>query len=96
MPTYDFVNTQTGESFTQMMRIAEKEQFLEANPHIQQQIGAPATISGGNFQRKMDGGWKENMRILHLQKKWVEDPLPNPRFHKQQRNMVLEKEDTTI
>ena len=61
MPTYDFVNTQTGESFTQMMRIAEKEQFLEANPHIQQQIGAPATISGGNFQKKMDSGWKENM-----------------------------------
>lgn len=61
MPTYDFINTQTGESFTRMMRIAEKEQFLESNPHVQQQIGATATISGGNFQRKMDGGWKENM-----------------------------------
>ena len=43
MPTYTFLNTDSGETFTTIMSIAEREEYLKSNPHIQQQlISAPA------------------------------------------------------
>ena len=36
MPTYDFRDTNTQEEFTKLMSIAAKEEYLAANPHIQQ------------------------------------------------------------
>ena len=46
MPTYDFVNTETGEEFEQFMSISAREEFLKTNPHIQQVLGATSTVSG--------------------------------------------------
>ena len=43
MPTYDFVNTETGEEFEQFMSISAREEFLKTNPHIQQVLGATST-----------------------------------------------------
>ena len=31
MPTYDFLNEKTGETFTEVMSIAEKEEYLKKN-----------------------------------------------------------------
>ena len=36
MPTYDFVNTETGEEFEEFMSISAREQYLKDNPKIQQ------------------------------------------------------------
>jgi hypothetical protein len=36
MPTYDFRDTNTSEEFSKLMSIAAKEEYLAANPHIQQ------------------------------------------------------------
>jgi len=36
MPTYDFRDTNTQEEFSKLMSIAAKEEYLAANPHIQQ------------------------------------------------------------
>jgi len=58
MPTYDFMNIETGEQFTEVMTMSEREAFLAKNPHIQQQITRMNMISG---MPKNDDGWKENL-----------------------------------
>ena len=61
MPLYDFLNEETGETESVMMKISELDEFKTNNPHLKQQIlGAPSTVSGaGGF--KNDEGWKENL-----------------------------------
>ena len=46
MPLYDFQDTETGEVFELNLRIAEKDDFLKANPNLKQVIGAPNIVSG--------------------------------------------------
>lgn len=61
MPTYEFINTETGEHFEQFMGISAKEEYLKENPHIQQTMTqAPAMVSGvgGGGDKKL-GGFKE-------------------------------------
>ena len=59
MPTYDFLNTETGEEFEQFMSIAAREQYLKDNPHIQQMLGATSTVSGVSITGKVPDGFKE-------------------------------------
>ena len=61
MPTYEFLNTETGESFEIMMKISEKESFLNENPHIQSIITAPNIVSGvsTSTQNRVPDGFKE-------------------------------------
>ena len=59
MPTYDFYNTETGEEFSALMKISEREEYLKENPHIQQVIGATATVSGVSITGKIPDGFKE-------------------------------------
>jgi hypothetical protein len=44
MPTYNFLDTDSGEEFEKFMRISEREEFLEANPKIQPVLTAPAIV----------------------------------------------------
>lgn len=59
MPTYDFLNTETGEVEERFMSLAQREQFLKENPHMQQMIGATATVSGVSIVGKVPDGFKE-------------------------------------
>ena len=59
MPTYDFVNNETGEEFEEFMSIAAREQYLKDNPHIQQLLGATATVGGVSITGKIPDGFKE-------------------------------------
>lgn len=62
MPLYDFIDTTTGNQFSQFMKIAEKESFLEENPHVQSLIlAAPSLARGSTTGFKNDNGWKENL-----------------------------------
>lgn len=38
MPTYSFIDTESGKEFTDFMSMSEKENFLKENPHIKQTI----------------------------------------------------------
>ena len=60
MPLYEYKNKETGEVITKMLKIAEREQFLEDNPHLEPIISAPtiATEVGGTLKKAGDG-WKE-------------------------------------
>ena len=59
LPTYDFVNTETGEEFEAFMSIAAREQYLKDNPNIQQILGATSTVSGVSITGKVPDGFKE-------------------------------------
>ena len=62
MPTYNFLDTETGDEFESFMKISEREEFLKENPHIQPVLTAPAIVSGVNSARESDrklGGFKE-------------------------------------
>lgn len=61
MPTYNFLNTDTGEEFESFMKISEREEYLIANPHIQPVMTAPAIVSGvsTSTQNRVPDGFKE-------------------------------------
>ncbi len=59
MPTYDFLNTETGEEFEAFMSMSAREQYLKDNPHIQQMLGATSTVSGVSITGKIPDGFKE-------------------------------------
>jgi hypothetical protein len=67
MPTYSFKNNDTGEIFDKFMRIAERDEYLKQNPHLESIItGAPA-FTGDHIDgvRKYDTGFKEVLQRIH-------------------------------
>lgn len=64
MPTYTFIDTNTGEKFDKFLKIADREQFLIDNPHIQSVITAPA-ITGDHVSIKKDTGFKEVLQKIN-------------------------------
>jgi hypothetical protein len=61
MPTYSFLNTETGENFDSFMSIAAREDYLNENKHIQTLVTAPAIVSGvsTSMQNRVPDGFKE-------------------------------------
>ena len=60
MPTYRFLNKQTGEEFDDFLSISAKEELLEKNSHIQQVLttfGISSMV--GDIHSKTDDTWKE-------------------------------------
>ena len=61
MPTYSFLNKDTGEQFDKFLRFSEREEFLKTNTNIQPVITAPAILSGVSTskQNRVPDGFKE-------------------------------------
>lgn len=59
MPTYNFLDTETGEEFEALMKMSERDVFLKENPHIQPVIMAPAIVGGVSIKDKVPAGFKE-------------------------------------
>ena len=60
MPMYTFENTDTGEQFDMLMKIADKEKYLKKNINIKQVITAPNLNFGGVGDRtKPPSGFKD-------------------------------------
>ena len=67
MPTYDFINTHTGEEWTEMMSIADMESLLEGNPEIKQAWNSAQSLAGDHIMGagpKVDGGFTERMEQI--------------------------------
>lgn len=64
MPTYRFLNTETGEEFEDFMSISRLDKYLEENPAITQLVnGAPMIVSGrGNS--KPDNGFRDLLKDI--------------------------------
>ena len=65
MPTYDFINTKTKRRFTKIMKIAEKEQYLKDNPHIQSELSPTAIHGFDTFRPGKDKGFQEVLKNIH-------------------------------
>lgn len=66
MPTYTFVNTTSGETFTEIMSISEREEFLKANPHVNQQIVSAPSL-GDPIRlglKKPDSGFRDRLKEI--------------------------------
>lgn len=61
MPTYEFLDTETGEEFEAFMSISAREKYLKENPHIQPLVTAPAIVSGisTSTTNRVPDGFKE-------------------------------------
>jgi hypothetical protein len=67
MPTYDFINTHTGEEWTDMMSIADMESLLEGNPEIRQAWKTAPALAGDHIMGvgpKTDSGFNERMEQI--------------------------------
>lgn len=61
MPTYNFIDKNTGEVIERVMKIAEREQFLEDNPNYESILLSPP-LFGDPIRlgvRKPDQGFRE-------------------------------------
>ena len=63
MPTYDFINEDSGETFEAMLSMAEREDYLFDNPHIRQLPPSHVNIVSGisGKTHRSDDGWKETL-----------------------------------
>lgn len=60
MPTFRFLNTETGEEFEDFLTNSRKLELLEKNPHIRQLPAAFSIASmTGDVHSKTDDTWKE-------------------------------------
>jgi hypothetical protein len=60
MPIYEFRLKETGEVFEEFFNYQQKIDFLEANPDIEEIIGAPNFISGiAGVTHKNDSGFND-------------------------------------
>lgn len=66
MPFYTFENTETGEQWTDMMSIADKEAYLSANPNIQQLFvaGLPVHDPYNLGRIKPDGDFQSRLKEI--------------------------------
>jgi hypothetical protein len=65
MPTYEFVNKQTGKVEEHVMRIAELDAFKESNPHLEKIITQAPAFAGDHITIKKDTGFKEVLQKIH-------------------------------
>jgi hypothetical protein len=65
MPTYGFLNNDTGEEFEEFMNISEIDDYLKNNPNITQLVGAPNIVSGV-AGKKPDSGFRDILK--HIKK----------------------------
>jgi len=75
MPTYDFINEETGETFEMQMSIADMEKYLKKNKHIKQAVTRMTlgdsvrlgiTKPPADFQKGVIGRMKEKVHGNNL------------------------------
>ena len=59
MPTYEFLNKETGQFEDHFMSYTKLDEFKKNNPHLLQQISAPNIVAGHGDRVKTDDGFKE-------------------------------------
>ena len=59
MPLYEFYNTETKELEDHLVKLADYDEFLENNPHLERRISAAAIPGGLGDRVKIVGGMKD-------------------------------------
>ncbi len=73
MPIYSFKDTETGEEFDKMLKLAERESFLADNPNLQQIItgSAPLIDSARLGRAKPDQGFRDLLTSMKQNKSYT-------------------------
>lgn len=66
MPTYRFLNNETGEEYENFMSISELDAYLQENPHITQLVNGAPMIHSGRGMGKPDQGFRDLLK--HMKK----------------------------
>jgi hypothetical protein len=64
MPTYRFLNNQTGEEFEDFMSISSMEEYLKTNLHITQLVNGAPLIHSGRGMGKPDQGFRDLLKDI--------------------------------
>jgi hypothetical protein len=64
MPTYKFLNNNTGEEFEDFMSISALDQFLEENPNIVQLVNGAPLVHSGRGIGKPDSGFRDLLKDM--------------------------------
>jgi len=59
MPTYKFLNNETGEEFEDFMTISALDDYLKENPNIVQLLNGAPLIHSGRGMGKPDQGFRD-------------------------------------
>jgi hypothetical protein len=65
MPTYTFINVETGEEKDHIMSYKALDQFKIDNPNLKQKLKFPGTIGATSIDSgKLPEGFKDNLREM--------------------------------
>ena len=64
MPTYKFLNNDTGEEHDDFMSISALDQYLKDNPNITQLVNGAPLIHSGRGLAKPDQGFRDILRNM--------------------------------
>lgn len=73
MPTYSFRNKETSEEFDLVLKMSERETFLQENPHLEQiHTSAPRCIEAARLGRmKPDQGFRDVLKSMKQNKAYT-------------------------
>jgi hypothetical protein len=64
MPTYKFLNNDTGEEFEDFMSISALDVFLKENPHLTQLVHGAPLVHSGRGLGKPDNGFRDLLKTM--------------------------------
>jgi hypothetical protein len=64
MPTYRFINNETGEEFEEFMTISALDDYLKENQNITQLVNGAPMISSGRGIGKPDQGFRDLLKEI--------------------------------
>ena len=64
MPTYKFLNNNTGEEFDEFMTISSLDKYLIDNSHLTQLVNGAPMIHSGRGMNKPDNGFRDLLKEM--------------------------------
>lgn len=64
MPTYNFIDTETGVQWEEFMSISEMEKMLREYPEIRQEHYALNIVTGVDGARRIDNGFRDILKTI--------------------------------
>jgi hypothetical protein len=64
MPTYRFLNNETGEEYEDFMFISALDQYLKDNPSVTQLVNGSPLIHSGRGMGKPDQGFRDLLKNM--------------------------------
>jgi hypothetical protein len=64
MPTYKFLNNESGQEYEEFMTISALGEYLEANPNITQLVNGAPMISSGRGMGKPENGFRDLLKDI--------------------------------